>query len=47
LTNLLGKRYKCEVCGTEALCTAESDGAVQCCGQEMVIQAPRAMTSSD
>ena len=47
MANLLGKRYKCEVCGTEALCTADGDGSIKCCDKDMVIQAPRTLTSSD
>jgi len=47
MTNLLGKRYKCEVCGTEALNVKDGDGTVVCCGQEMSVINPRPMTSSD
>ncbi len=27
----LGKRYKCEVCGTELLCTKAGEGTLVCC----------------
>lgn len=47
MANQLGKRYKCEVCGTEVLCTKKGDGAVVCCGQEMAIVQPRQLPSSD
>jgi len=47
MTNLLGKRYQCEVCGTEALCTKEGDGKMVCCGREMPVVTPRPLTSSD
>lgn len=45
--NQLGKRYKCQECGTEILCTKKGDGAVVCCGKEMEIQQARALPSSD
>jgi transcription elongation factor Elf1 len=45
--NQLGKRFKCQVCGTEVLCTKTSEGTVACCGQEMEIQEPRPLPSSD
>ena len=44
--NQLGKRYKCQECGTEVLCTKAGDGTVVCCGKEMEIQQPRALPSS-
>ena len=37
MANQLGKRYQCQVCGTEALCTKASEGIIICCGQEMVL----------
>ena len=43
----LGKRYKCEVCGTEALDTKPGDGTLTCCDQEMKIQEPKTIPSSD
>lgn len=45
--NQLGKRYKCQVCGTEVLCTKGGEGTVNCCGQEMQVQEPRPLPSSD
>ena len=45
--NQLGKRYKCKTCGTEVLCTKAEDGAVTCDGQEMEVQEPRPIPSSD
>jgi hypothetical protein len=47
MTNLLGKRYQCEVCGTMVLCTKQGEGTVQCCGKEMTVQQPRRLPSSD
>ena len=34
----LGKRYRCEDCNTEALCTKAGDGTPTCCDKEMKIQ---------
>ena len=45
--NQLGKRFRCEVCGTEVLCTKAGDGIVVCCDKEMIIQEPRPLPSSD
>ena len=43
----LGKRYRCEICGTEALCTKATEGKLECCGKEMTVQEPRPLPSSD
>jgi desulfoferrodoxin-like iron-binding protein len=43
----LGKRYRCEKCGTEVLCTKAGTGPVTCCGEEMKAQEARAIPSSD
>lgn len=45
--NKLGKRFRCQVCGTEVLCTKAGEGSVVCCDQEMEVQEPRALPSSD
>jgi len=47
MANQLGKRYRCEKCSTEVLCTKQGEGAVVCCGQEMTEQQPRPLPSSD
>ncbi len=47
MANQLGKRYRCKVCGSEALCTKEGAGAITCCDQPMEVQEPRAIPSSD
>jgi hypothetical protein len=47
VANQLGKRYRCEVCGTEILCTKAGNGAAECCGKEMTVQQPRPIPSSD
>jgi len=43
----LGKRYRCLKCGTEVLCVKSGQGAITCCGEDMEIQEPRAIPSSD
>ncbi|GAG41998.1 unnamed protein product [marine sediment metagenome] len=47
MANQLGKRYRCPVCGTEALCTKAGDGTVTCHDQAMEVQEPRPIPSSD
>jgi len=47
VANQLGKRYRCAKCGTEALCTKAGDGVIICCDQEMEVQEPRPIPSSD
>ena len=43
----LGKRYKCNTCNTEVLCTKPSDCDPNCCGGEMELQKPKKKPSSD
>jgi len=43
----LGKRHRCEVCGTEILCTKAGDGSPVCCEKEMQLQQPKTEKSSD
>ena len=43
----LGKRYRCEACGTEILCTKAGEGNPVCCEKEMEMQEPRPLPSSD
>jgi hypothetical protein len=47
VANQLGKRYQCEVCGTETLCTRAGDGSVHCCGRPMQLKQPRPLASAD
>ncbi len=47
MANQLGKRYKCEICSTEVLCTKKGDGTVACDGQDMTLVQPRQLPSSD
>lgn len=45
--NQLGKRYWCPICGAIMLCTKPGAGRVSCCDQEMALQQPRKLPSSD
>ena len=47
MPNQLGKRYACEVCGTQVLCVKAGEGSVECCGKPMQVQQPRNLPSSD
>lgn len=47
MPNLLGKRFVCEVCGSETLCTKAGDGTVHCCGKEMKLLEPKPLASAD
>lgn len=42
----LGKRYRCPACGGEALVTRAGVGPLQC-HEEMVLQAPKQLATSD
>jgi len=43
----LGKRYRCETCGAEVLCTKAGEGRPSCCDKEMKLQEPKPLPSSD
>ena len=43
----MGKRYKCETCGTELLCTKASANNPICCDHEIAIQEPKPLPSVD
>lgn len=45
--NELGKRFKCENCNAEVLCTKAGAGLVHCCDQPMSLLKPKALPSSD
>ena len=47
MASQLGKRYRCEVCGTEALSTKAGAGTLTCCGKDMQLQEPKPLPSSD
>lgn len=47
MANMLGKRYLCESCGTEALCNKAGGGSISCCGVEMKPKEAKPLPSSD
>jgi len=47
VTSQLGKRYKCPTCGTEILCIKAGEGPVMCCDNEVQLQEPKPIPSSD
>jgi len=47
MPNLLGRRFRCEVCNTEVLITKAGEGEVECCAKAMTSQQPRPLPSSD
>ncbi len=47
MASQLGKRYRCQTCGTEVLCIKSGQSDVTCCGKEMEAQEPRLIPSSD
>ena len=47
MPNQLGKRFVCETCGTETLCTKAGSGTVACCGKPMELKRPKPLPSGD
>ena len=45
--NQLGKRFKCQACGTEVLCTKAGEGSIICCSKEMELQEAKPLPYSD
>lgn len=43
----VGKRYRCDECGSEALVTKASQGGLTCCEAEMQLQQPKKTASAD
>lgn len=43
----LGKRYVCEACGGELLCTKPGEGVAECCDAPMRLKAAKPLPSSD
>ena len=38
MANIVGKRYTCQVCGSEFIVTKGGDGCLQCHGQPMQVK---------
>jgi hypothetical protein len=47
MANMLGKRYMCEKCGTEALCNKGGTGDLECCDAPMKLKEAKPLPSSD
>jgi hypothetical protein len=47
MPNQLGKRFVCDECGTEALCTKPGVGTVTCCDKAMRLKQPKKLPSAD
>jgi DNA-directed RNA polymerase subunit RPC12/RpoP len=45
--NQLGKRYRCETCGTEVLCMKRGEGRFQCHGVPMAVIVIEDLPASD
>jgi desulfoferrodoxin-like iron-binding protein len=43
----MGKRYRCEQCGTEVLTIKAGEGQLVCCSQPMVTPDPKPIPSGD
>jgi hypothetical protein len=47
MSNEIAKRYECPKCGGQVICVSPGDGAVQCCGAEMVRMEAKELPSAD
>lgn len=47
MANQLGKRFQCEKCGSEVLCTKAGEGEVHCCNTPMQMLQPKVLPSAD
>lgn len=47
MPNLMGKRYECETCHGQVMCTKPGEGEVKCCGKPMKGQEPKPLPSAD
>jgi hypothetical protein len=45
--NLIGKRYRCEECGTEVICVRAGTGGVGCHARRMELLAPKPLPATD
>ncbi|MBI3967540.1 MAG: hypothetical protein HY329_18035 [Chloroflexi bacterium] len=43
----LGKRFVCNTCGTEVLCTKAGEGSLTCCEAAMELKQPKPLPSAD
>lgn len=47
MSNLLGKRYKCEQCETEVLCLSGGAGTFECCDAPLTVVETEPLPSAD
>ncbi len=47
MASQLGKRYRCQTCGTEVLCVKSGSGDAECDGKPMELLEPKPIPSSD
>lgn len=47
MSNQLGKRYVCAHCEAQLLVVKGGEGSLECHGEPMTIEAPKALPSSD
>ncbi len=45
--NQVGKRFRCDECGSEALITKGGEGELHCCGSAMQLVVPKKTASAD
>jgi desulfoferrodoxin-like iron-binding protein len=46
-SNQVGKRYRCEECGTQVICVKRGEGRFTCHGQPMELESNKPLPSSD
>lgn len=46
-SNQVGKRYRCEACGTRIICVKRGEGRFACHGQLMELESGKPLPSSD
>lgn len=47
MANQLGKRLKCNECGSEVLCTKEGTGTIHCCSESMELKQSASLPTAD
>jgi hypothetical protein len=47
MVNQLGKRYVCPHCATQLLVVKPGEGALECHGEPMAVDAPKPLPASD
>lgn len=47
MTPQLGKRYRCDQCGTQVICLGVGTGELRCCGTDMVANEAKPLPAAD